>query len=230
MRRVVLTGYGGGLGDWLQYSTIPELCSQNGIECFVWWGAPFRNEQTRDLFLKNPYLIGMSNFDPNAGSLIYKGWDSELDNIIKIQEKNHGFEPQNDLPIIYYKPKFHREFMGKTLIDFNSIATNNMYDDVKVQSYLDSLDNNKVILLNNTKYKLNGKINLFTSDIYHYTDVLYSCDKFVGFHSGGASLVGAISRMRADLECDVFIPDDFDIVKDIGAHVFIYKNQNYIKF
>lgn len=230
MERFVITGYGGGLGDWLQYSTIPELCYMNNIECFIWSGAKSHNPQTLDLMLQNPYLIGLSDYPPNAGSLLYKGWDFELNNIIKIQEKNHGFEPISDRPIIYYRPNIQKEFLRKTVIDFNSISTEGMYDDNKVQSFLDSLDSNKVILLNNKKYKLNGKINYHTKDIYHYTDVLYSAEKFIGFHSGGASLISAISRFRADVDMDVYIPDDFDLEKDIQHHVFIYPNQNYLKF
>jgi hypothetical protein len=105
-----------------------------------------------------------------------------------------------------------------------------MYYDNKLQNFLDSLYQNKFILLNNKKYKLNGKLNYHTQDLNHYIDVLYSAEKFVGFHSGGASLVSAISRFRADLECDVYIPDDFDLVKDIASHVFVYPNQNYLKF
>lgn len=230
MERCVLTGYGKGLGDWLQYSTIPELCYMNNIECFIWSGAQFHNKETLDLMLQNPYIIGLSNFEANAGSLRYTGWDYELNNIIKIQERNHGFQPVSDRPIIYYRPNIQKEFLRKTVIDFNSISTQGMYDDVKVQSFLDRLDPNKFILLNNKKYKLNGKVNYHTQDLNHYIDVLYSAEKFIGFHSGGASLISAISRFRADVDMDIYIPDDFDLVKDIASHVFIYPNQNYLKF
>ncbi len=229
MSDIILNGYGGGLGDWLQYSTVPELAYKNGVDCYIYSGAPFRSPQTLELLLKNPYLKGLTDSLPNGGSTIYSGWDKELNNIIKIQERNHGFVPTNTKPIIYYQPKLLKNFLNKDIVDFNSVSTNGLYSDEKVQNYLDSLSS-ETILLNNNKYKLNGKINYITQDIFGYCDVIYSCRKFICLHSGGSTLTSAISRFRADLENIVFIPDDFDIVKDIASHVFIFEGQQYQKF
>jgi hypothetical protein len=229
MDKIILNGYGGGLGDWLQYSTIPELAYKNGVDCYIYSNAPFRNEQTLNLLLKNPYLKGLTDELPNGGSMLYRTWDPELNNIIKIQEYNHGFHPLNIKPIIYYQPKLLKNFLNKEIVDFNSISTDGLYNQEKIQNYLDGLSSD-TILLNNKNYKLNGKINYFTKDIFGYCDVIYSCKKFICLHSGGSTLTSAISRFRADLENIVFIPEEFDIVKDIASHVFIFDGQQYKKF
>ena len=47
---VYLAAYHGGLGDSLQFSTLPEeFYKQQGRKTYVWGGATFRNQEIYDL-------------------------------------------------------------------------------------------------------------------------------------------------------------------------------------
>ena len=46
MSDVILGAWHGGLGDSLQFSTLPEeFYKQQGRETYIWQDAPFRNQE-----------------------------------------------------------------------------------------------------------------------------------------------------------------------------------------
>ena len=61
----------GGLGDSLQFSTLPEqFYKQQGRETFVADGCTFRNEEIYDLVWGcNPYVRGVQEGPRNAGDI-----------------------------------------------------------------------------------------------------------------------------------------------------------------
>ena len=60
MSDVYLKAWHGGLGDALQFSTLPEeFGKQQGRKTYIVADAPFRNEGIYDLVWdKNPYVLG----------------------------------------------------------------------------------------------------------------------------------------------------------------------------
>ena len=60
MSDVFLKAFHGGLGDSLQFSTLPEeFAKQKGRKTYIVPDAPFRNQEIYDLVWgKNPYVLG----------------------------------------------------------------------------------------------------------------------------------------------------------------------------
>ena len=71
MSDVYLKAWHGGLGDALQFSTLPEEFSkQQDRKTYIVEDAPFRNEGIYDLVWdKNPYVLGKKFGEWNAGDL-----------------------------------------------------------------------------------------------------------------------------------------------------------------
>jgi hypothetical protein len=226
----ILYQSGQGLGDWLVNSTLPELFSKRGDDVYLSSECKFNNDQIKDLILKNPYIKGVKNEPYNIGS---ETFFRQLDfsefvlykvTLVWLREFVHNFEPVNSTPVIYYQPKFRKEFMDKTLIDFNSITWAEYYDFEKMDIFISENQNNLAINDKTGKFKNN----YITKDIYEYIDILYSCKKFICLNSGGNTLVSAIKRFRVDLEVDVYSPPQFD--GDILGLIFRFPNINYTHF
>ena len=68
---VLIKSYHGGLGDALQFSTLPEeFYKQQGRETYLLDGASFRNKEIYDLVWGcNPYIKGVMDGEWNAGDL-----------------------------------------------------------------------------------------------------------------------------------------------------------------
>ena len=124
MNDVTLAAYFGGLGDSLQFSTLPEeFYKQQGKETYIWADAPFRNQEIYDLVWgKNPYVKGRKSGPRTAGDLLEYGNRKKTGDWIKDWESVHGLEPVNSLPKIYYKPEKVEGFEDTILVDFTSIS------------------------------------------------------------------------------------------------------------
>ena len=63
----------GGLGDHLQFSTLPEEFFKKfkkKVKIYIFENSSFRNKEIYDLvWKKNPFVIGMSKLKPNSGHL-----------------------------------------------------------------------------------------------------------------------------------------------------------------
>jgi hypothetical protein len=226
----ILYQSGQGLGDWLVNSTLPELFSKQGYDVYLSSECKFNNDQIKDLILKNPYIKGISSEPYNIGSETFFRY---LDiskfvlcetTLVWLREFSHNFDPTNSSPIIYYQPKFRREFMNKTLIDFNSITWAEYYDFEKMDIFIS--ENQQCLAINDKTVKF--KNNYTTKDIYEYIDILYSCKKFICLNSGGNSLISAIKRFRISLEVEVYNPEH--LMDDFLGLLFRYPNINYLHF
>ena len=71
MSDVILGAYFGGLGDQLQFSTLPEeFYKQQGRETYLADGSNFRNKEIYDLVWgENPYIKGVVEGERTAGDL-----------------------------------------------------------------------------------------------------------------------------------------------------------------
>ena len=129
MSDVYLKAWHGGLGDALQFSTLPEeFEKQQGRKTYIVADAPFRNEGIYDLVWdKNPYVYGKKFGEWNAGdipSIPYRE-DGFLEkngtgNMILNWEKFHGLQPTNKYPKIYYEPEKDKGVNDLFIVDFTS--------------------------------------------------------------------------------------------------------------
>ena len=116
----------GGLGDSLQFSTLPEqFYKQQGRETFVADGCTFRNEEIYDLVWGcNPYVRGVQEGPRNAGDIPEitvtnpNGYESCITN----WEYLHGLTPVSKYPKIYYEPKKLPGMEEIILVDLSSIS------------------------------------------------------------------------------------------------------------
>ena len=71
MSDVLIKAYHGGLGDCLQFSTLPEQFSkQQGRDTYVLDESNFRNKEIYDLVWGcNPYIKGVKSGHWNAGDI-----------------------------------------------------------------------------------------------------------------------------------------------------------------
>ena len=109
----------GGLGDNLQFSTLPEeFCKQKKEKVYLSSTSKARNDEIVDLIWKrNPYISGITNNIPNAGHIGKKFPKSNKLNIIQNWEILHDLKIRNKYPKIYYRPiklKLNKIFLVDT--------------------------------------------------------------------------------------------------------------------
>ena len=145
MNDVFLKAYHGGLGDALQFSTLPEeFYKQEGRKTYIVEDAPFRNQEIYDLVWgKNPYVLGKKEGEWNAGDtpdIPYQQLCMDgkgTDNMISNWELYHGLKPINKHPKIYYEPEIHDGFKDVFIVDYNS--TSIVYDKNQLKNILDDM-------------------------------------------------------------------------------------------
>ena len=144
--KIIYQSYG-GLGDNLQFSTLPELFSKQGYDVYIHSNNAVRNKEIEDLvWNKNPFIKGKINGEPNIGPHI---WDKSSikqipeNSFIETMELRHGLEKTNKYPKIYYEPKILENLNNKTIIDINAISEINKFkkEDIilTVESLIDNL-------------------------------------------------------------------------------------------
>ena len=220
---VLIKSYHGGLGDALQFSTLPEeFYKQQGRETYLLDGASFRNKEIYDLVWGcNPYIKGVMDGEWNAGDLPEFDVRNNTGNWISNWEYIHGLKPVNTRPKIYYKPKFIDGLNDCVIVDLSSITLKHdgsEYDtDQLNRSYLEFKNKNsdKRFISVNFNKGLVGDINQYSPEcdstigiesIYHYCDIMYSAHSIFCLHSGAVVLAAAIQRYNKDLSinCAVY--------------------------
>jgi len=236
----------GGLGDHLLFSTLPELLDSHGYDFYLSHLSEFRNIQTLDLVWKsNPYFKGISEESPNCGHgyTNLENQDTEITLNRNIEIKM-GFEESNlpnksNYPIIYYSPKKIDKFKDCLFIDLNghSFKGNGYgYDWEKINQYIseDVRQNNYrrifIVVPNQTNYSLTdfdfqieGAEKISVSDIFEYTDMLYSSKRIYTIWSGGSHLASSI-KWKYHQGLEIFTFSD-----NTKKNNFWYDNVNYIR-
>ncbi len=228
MNKYIIHQYFGGLGDNLQFSTIPELCYHSGIECFISDNNVYRNPEIKELVWDcNPYVNGYSPDTPNAGSCRHTGGYKGASSIVDAMEEYHGFGHKNHLPIIYYHPKFKKEFSDKIIIDFSAISAKDRYNDDYIKYITDLIywKKQECVVIKSKKnsfnyYSLNEFEQYEFNDIFEYCDLIYSCKKFMCLDSGGQVLAAAISRFKANIDVECHLPVGWHANFNIGMYFF----------
>jgi len=216
MNDIVISQPWGGLGDNLQYSTLPELFSKNGYNVYISTNNRVRNQEIYDLVWGlNPYIKGINNQEVNAGECKDNCRPPEEQNeyMIHCIEMSHGFQKTNFFPKIYYNPKNIPELKNDILIDLT--ATCDAYYLAKYIEYIDYFTpliinkNQNINIIIFEKYNISQLFNevytylkskipnvgyLTIKSLVHYCDVIKSCDTFIIVNSGCNSLSSEIKQ------------------------------------
>jgi len=199
----------GGLGDNLQFSTLPEMFSKLGYEVYISKNNTYRNYEIFELVWKlNPYVKGISSERHNIGDICSYARIYPQKSIIYNQEASHGIAPENEIPKIFYIPKIINEFQDKIFVDLSAkssfpIKPKNIYSYLKdkhqnsqivVPNFVNKIDNHK-----ETNFKYDNIIDV--QSIFHFCDLIHSCKHFYCCFSGQSVLASALNKT----ETTVFI-------------------------
>jgi len=204
----------GGLGDNLQFSTLPELCSQSGINFYLSAENAYRNREIYDLVWRdNPYVVGVLPLPPNAGAVAPAIPHRSYYNMIGINEMRHGFLAYNQYAKIYYTPRLLEEYKDSIVVDAGSITCfrDGLYDKLLVEKLLAEFVGDNFFYSITTKFDAtfakaqtpnNGSI-LLLRDLFHYCDIIHSCKTFVCLWSG-SHLLSSCIKFHYDSAVDIF--------------------------
>jgi FkbM family methyltransferase len=207
-RRVVLEQPWGGLGDNLQFSTLPELYARKGVSVYLSVGNKVRSpEILSTVWSENPYVKGLLDEAPTIGAILGDAYDALPKDLPFIQriEKAHGFEPENRFPKIYQIPQVRPEVSGKVLLDLTSVSFSGGTE--KLQRYLQStlawykIPLEKLLQVRFANYNpamglyIEGLENITVDSLEDYCAALFSASGLITVHSGAKSLAVAIRQL-----------------------------------
>jgi hypothetical protein len=192
----------GGLGDNLAFSTLPKLYSELGYNVYISNKNVYRNPEIYDLVWKlNPYIKGISDLPPNAGSCKEVKVFCE-DESIKNVEIAHGLHNgKANCPEIYYTPNNIPDLNNTLVYDITSITA--QYSDEFILSTFTSVFKKypelkrKIVKFKSIK---NRELSLFKDEIieinniFEYCDIISSCNVYVSLMSGGSVLASAVKK------------------------------------
>jgi len=190
-----IKSYFGGLGDTLQFSTLPEMFYEKGDEVFLTDDAPFRNKNTRSLIWDlNPYVKGQLSIPWTLGDIPNRIYENKCNDFIKNWEFIHGLEPRNSFPKIYYIPRDNISNI-ETLIDLGSITV--PHDLNKVVKYIkNNFFNIKLIINPNSPIDNFGFETIHVDSHKDYVDLINCCKTFISLNSGPHMLAGSIRHIN----------------------------------
>jgi hypothetical protein len=201
MNKIVLLENFGGLGDNLQFSTLPEeFKKQKNLDFYIHTSTydSLRNKEIFTLVWEmNPFFKGVSNENPNAGR-VYR-YPTETNMVCDI-ETLHGLECKNETFKLYYEPKNIGSF--DILFDLTSTSLRKDYFDSrdKMEKIIEEIlyNNYQNVYfvefknLESENYKpivnIPDSKKIEVGSIFEYCDVISSCNNFVGLQSGGSHL------------------------------------------
>ena len=203
MSDVFLKAWHGGLGDALQFSTLPEeFYKQQGRKTYIVEDAPFRNPEIYDLVWdKNPYVHGKKAGVWNAGDLAEIPYQQlcmdgkGTGNMISNWELFHGLKPVNTHPKIYYEPEIHDGFKDVFIVDYTSTTID--YDQNELKRILEdtkkeypdkrflSVDFTKSVSSNSYDIDYDGYVEV--ESIFRYCDLIASSYGILTLSSGAVS-------------------------------------------
>ena len=250
MSDVLLGSYFGGLGDTLQFSTLPEEFSkQQGRDTYIVSETTFRNKEIYDLVWGcNPYVKGVKDGRRTAGDtpeinfVNPNGYYSSITN----WEYLHGLEPTNSLPKIYYEPKKLEGYEDTILVDLSSISLKHngdkssfppAYDEKEVLTEYNKLryfnPKKKFAKVNfsqdlgTNSFNFNSDLTITVDSIFHYCDLMNSVYGILGLYSGQSALSAAIIEYNPDLLSMCLISEAV-YKKHCKQSGFIFENLKYI--
>lgn len=204
-----------GLGDHLQYSTLPEEFSKLGYNVYISDKSACRNEDIYDLVWgKNPYVKGKSNKYPNAGQWKWYPEGKDIPQTKELgfmgcMERRNGLKNKNKYPKIYYKYNKLELLKDTVIIDINACSNKNFMKN-NINKIINLINNlikengyKNIKVLNYTKFEHLNNIDAFQkydkydiNSIYELCDVLNSCKAVICGYSGNYALASAIKQEK----------------------------------
>ena len=240
MSDVILAAFHGGLGDNLQFSTLPEeFHKQQGRDTYIWSQASFRNQEIYDLVWgHNPYVKGIKDGDWSAGDTPDRHRVIESD-CISNWEALHGLKPTNKYPKIYYEPEKISSFDNVILVDLSSISIT--YDEEKILKLYDAVRKthegmvfleveftNKIKGATIIEPDVTGVVEI--ESIFTYVDLMYSSFGVISLHSGQNHLASAIKNQYNNDLAVYCLMDEYEYQRQKDKSIFVFDNVNYLRY
>jgi hypothetical protein len=240
MSDVILGAWHGGLGDSLQFSTLPEeFYKQQGRETYIWQDAPFRNQEIYDLVWgKNPYVKGKKQGERNAGDLAEYTNRDKTGDWIRDWESVHGLKPTNSLPKIYYEPEKVEGFEDTILVDFTSISIDHSSNKIldRLKEIKKEYSNKRFLEVTFSKSLSPDKFNSYGTncenvveidDIFSYCDVIASSFGLVALSSGASHLSSSLKEYSPNLTSICLMEKEWYNRHVNKGNMFIFNNIDY---
>ena len=236
MNEIGIKAYFGGLGDSLQFSTLPRRFSELGHEVYLVDDAPFRGTETKQLVWdNNPYILGQKNIDWKLGDTPGTVYENKFDSFIKNWEHIHGLIPINDFPEIYYKPLWVDNIEG--IIDISTITLSYnitaLINDIKDYISLNYPTLNfKIVSSKHSQITDNHGFEVIELEsLNNYVDIINSCKVFISVHSGQHALAAALRNTNKEFKQVCYMPEHDNNYKGIDTtHETIFDNFMRRKF
>lgn len=212
-----IRGYYGGVGDQLQFSTLPERFTELGHDVYLLKDCdqvlPYRNEQIKQLiWLTNPFIKGERDGTWDLGDLaeISKKYKNHFNNYIKNWEYIFGLEPINTNPKIYWLPNKIEGIDG--IIELSSITLKYNYENVikNVKSIIKMSNKNfhQIVSPNQSNLITIPDIPIIqANDIFHLTSLIYSSNMFISLNSGSHAIGAALKHFKINTQI-CYLPKD----------------------
>jgi hypothetical protein len=220
----------GGLGDNLQFSTLPEMFARHGIETWISTQNICRNPQIYEMaWGMNPFVKGIKDEPPNV-----RVKDVELSpnygelNTVQRAEQLYFGKWEHRYPVIFYEPKLRPDFVGKAVLEFGYVTVNltSVLPTIKEQLGFILEGQEAVLLRNPVNSCLEvGKFPEYeVKNIWELADILHSCRLFAGIESGAAVLAATVKRDQPQDGIYVFCRSIH-----VKARAFVYPNQTLLE-
>jgi hypothetical protein len=220
----------GGLGDNLQFSTLPAMFARHGIETWISSKNICRNPQIYELaWGLNPYVKGIKDEPPNVyvGDVEKSAGYGELNTVQRAEMLYFG-KWEHQFPVTFYQPKYRPDFANKAVLEFGFVTVDLNPVLSRIRSELEyMLDGQEVVLLRNpVNASLDvGKFPEYSvQSIYELADILYSCRLFAGIESGAAVLCATLKKDQPRDGIYVFCRHIH-----LSAKAFVYPNQTLVE-
>jgi hypothetical protein len=237
---IVISQPWGGLGDNLQFSTLPELYAKKGFNVYIAANNVYRNSEIYDIvWAKNPYVKGIKDKEPNAGSCNHLLAENEY--FIHRVELAHGHEKTNLIPKVYQEFNIIEELKDVVIIDITSTTVDrdfkdciyhelmHMYEEILFYHKKDKI---KIIKFNNFEVPshiqqiydqyLPNCDTLTISTLNEYCDIINSCNTLLTINSGLQSLASAIKKDKVTPRIICYTPEFFDLTNENAVKGFYY--------
>ena len=235
-KKILFVDYG-GLGDHLQFSTLPEAFDKQGFDTYISDKSLFRSKETYDLVWgNNPFVKGYSNEAPNCGHINSYIQPAPGESMNRNWEIIFGADNNSNYPIIYKEPNTLDEYKGSLVIDLNGFSQPNIYNFSIIKERIDEIisqnefSNIYFIIPNGINYSkstniinIENSINISISNIFEYCDIINSCSRFISIWSGGSHLSSAIkNKFNKELITNCFCDNT-------NKSFYWYDNVDYIQ-
>lgn len=240
---VVIASRWGGLGDNLQFSTLPRRLKELGKNVYVKSDAYYRNDEIRDVVWGcNPYVDGYVTGPASAGDDCDRyHYFGVYENHIMNVEWSHGLLPESTSPELHYVPNVIPNVKGRPVVDISAISTASKYraSETHLLEILKQVPE-EAILVNYTAQIVVGNAK-HTQDVYNLSipretidvgnlrelcDLIHTCDSFYCLHSGAEVLA---TGLRDDGIFSIILESDYRKMKSTGLFNSEKVHYNVIK-